>query len=76
MQQPETQLENEKNVSDQAIELNANDRCDICDSQAYHRVELATGDLLFCAHHANENREKLEAIAISWHDESDKLLAR
>lgn len=76
MQQPETQIDNENNSSKQVVELNANDRCDICDSQAYHRVELATGDLLFCAHHANENREKLEAIAISWHDESDKLLAR
>ena len=76
MQQPEAQIENETPQTGEAIALNANDRCDICDSQAYHRVELATGDLLFCAHHANENREKLEAIAISWHDESDKLLAR
>lgn len=57
-------------------ELNANDRCDICGAQAYVRVELATGELIFCSHHGNEQKEKLQSIAISWHDESDKLLSR
>lgn len=57
-------------------ELNANDRCDICGAQAYVRVELATGELIFCSHHGNEQRAKLEAIALSWHDETEKLLAR
>jgi hypothetical protein len=57
-------------------ELNANDRCDVCGAQAYIKVSLATGDLLFCAHHGRENKEKLEPIAISWQDETDKLLAR
>lgn len=56
--------------------LNANDRCDVCGAQAYIRVELATGELIFCSHHGNEKRGQLEPIAISWHDESDKLLAR
>lgn len=56
--------------------LNANDRCDVCGAQAYVRVELSSGDLLFCAHHARENREKLEPLALSWHDETEKLLAR
>jgi hypothetical protein len=59
-----------------AAELTAADRCDACGAQAYVRVTLATGDLLFCSHHANANRAKLEPIAISWQDETDKLLSR
>lgn len=58
------------------FELTANDRCDICNAQAYVRVEMAIGDLMFCAHHANEKRAELEPLAVSWHDESAKLLAR
>jgi hypothetical protein len=59
-----------------AVELTVADRCDACGAQAYVRVTLSTGELLFCAHHANENKAKLEAIAINWHDETEKLLAR
>lgn len=53
--------------------LNALDRCDLCGAQAYIRVELATGELLFCGHHGNEKKAALEPIAIKWHDETDKL---
>jgi hypothetical protein len=56
--------------------LNAADRCDVCGAQAYIRVSLATGELLFCAHHGKANKEKLEPIAKAWLDETDKLLAR
>ena len=56
--------------------LTTADRCDRCGAQAYVRVGLAAGELLFCAHHANEVKEKLEAIAVSWQDESERLLAR
>ncbi len=56
--------------------LTALDRCDVCSAQAYVRVELATGELLFCSHHANEQRSKLEPIAKVWHDETDRLLVR
>jgi hypothetical protein len=62
--------------STQAPELTAADRCDECGAQAYIRVELASGELLFCGHHGNEKREALEPIAISWHDETEKLLSR
>ncbi|MEY4310814.1 MAG: hypothetical protein RLZ71_740, partial [Actinomycetota bacterium] len=37
---------------------------------------LTTGDLLFCGHHGNANRAKLEPIALKWHDETDRLLVR
>ena len=54
--------------------LTAEDRCDRCGAQAYLRVELATGgELLFCAHHAREHGDKLRAIAVNVHDETEKL---
>jgi bisphosphoglycerate-independent phosphoglycerate mutase (AlkP superfamily) len=56
--------------------LTALDRCDVCGAQAYIRVELASGDLVFCSHHGNENKAQLEPVAVSWHDESSKLLVR
>ena len=59
-----------------AEELTAADRCDACGAQAYVRVTLATGEVLFCAHHGNENKAKLEPIALAWQDETEKLLAR
>src|ERR1700740_562413 len=31
--------------------LSALDRCDLCGAQAYIRVTLESGELLFCAHH-------------------------
>jgi len=54
--------------------LTAFDRCDSCGAQAYVRVTLASGELLFCAHHAAEFREKLEPQAVAWHDETSRLL--
>ena len=56
--------------------LNSADRCDSCAAQAYVRVTLSTGSLLFCLHHANENRAILEPLATTWHDESKRLLVR
>ncbi len=55
--------------------LTALDRCDSCGAQAYVRVTLAAGELLFCAHHAAEVREKLQPQAVEWHDETDRLVA-
>jgi hypothetical protein len=75
-----TSIETNEQVAEDQLspeaELTAADRCDACGAQAYVRVTLATGELLFCSHHANENKAKLETIAIKWHDETAKLLAR
>lgn len=60
----------------ETAELNASDRCDVCGAQAYIRVALASGELMFCSHHGNEKKAQLEPIALSWHDETEKLLAR
>lgn len=54
--------------------LTALDRCDSCGAQAYVRVTLASGELLFCAHHGAKFKEKLAPTAIDWHDESDRLI--
>jgi len=53
--------------------LTAADRCDMCGAQAYVRVTLVSGELLFCAHHGTEYKPKLIETALDWHDESDRL---
>ena len=54
-------------------QLTAADRCDSCGAQAYIRATMASGELLFCAHHGAEFKDKLAATAIEWHDESSRL---
>lgn len=54
-------------------QLTAADRCDSCGAQAYIRVVVTNGELLFCAHHGKKHQEKLSAIAHSWHDETSRL---
>ncbi|MBF4549193.1 hypothetical protein C5E07_05595 [Pseudoclavibacter sp. RFBJ3] len=51
----------------------ATDRCDACGAQAYVRVQLSAGELLFCAHHATRHEEKLRKQAVAWHDETSRL---
>ena len=54
--------------------LTATDRCDRCGAQAYVRVELSgKAELFFCAHHARQHEEKLREVAITIHDETEKL---
>ncbi|NUT59475.1 MAG: hypothetical protein HOQ00_11630, partial [Agromyces sp.] len=50
---------------DTPYELTALDRCDACGAQAYIRVVVASGELLFCAHHGRKHQEKLSQIAHS-----------
>ena len=45
------------------------DRCDRCGAQARVRVVLASGDLLFCAHHAKAFEPTLRVQALQWVDE-------
>ncbi|MEA9984818.1 MULTISPECIES: DUF7455 domain-containing protein [Subtercola] len=67
----ETSVVGDREVNRQ---LTGADRCDSCGAQAYIRVEMASGELLFCAHHGREVKAKLAPIAKHWHDESDRLL--
>ena len=68
-----TQITTE-NPSVTTAPLSALDRCDSCGAQAYVRATLATGELLFCAHHAARFKEKLAGTALVWHDETSRLL--
>ncbi len=56
-----------------SLTLSAADRCDRCGAQARVRVVLASGDLLFCAHHAHAYEDKLKATAVDWVDETATL---
>jgi predicted nucleic acid-binding Zn ribbon protein len=56
--------------------LTALDRCDSCGAQAYVQVTMSTGELLFCAHHGAQFKEKLSATALHWHDETARLFDR
>ena len=53
--------------------LTAQDRGDACGAQAYVRVELSAGPLLFCAHHARKHADALAQVATSIHDETARL---
>ena len=58
---------------DSTTPLTAADRCDRCGAQAYVRVVLPVGELLFCAHHGHAHRDALERQALFIQDESDRL---
>ena len=53
--------------------LTATDRCDRCGAQAFVRVVLASGDLLFCGHHARSYEDNLRVQALEWVDETATL---
>jgi hypothetical protein len=55
--------------------LTALDRCDRCNAQAYVRVTLAAGELLFCGHHAREHAPAFGKTALFVQDESHRLTA-
>ena len=55
------------------MQLTAIDRCDACGARAYVRVELESGSLLFCGHHANQHLEKIAPTAKKVIDERSKL---
>ncbi|GAA4433167.1 hypothetical protein GCM10023169_39870 [Georgenia halophila] len=55
--------------------MTAQDRCDACGAQAYVKVQMEAGELLFCAHHARRHQEALRKVATEIHDETDRLHA-
>jgi hypothetical protein len=74
MEQTMSQTATENTTLDELdYTLSALDRCDSCGAQAYIRVTLNSGDLLFCAHHGNQFKDKLFPTALNWHDESSRL---
>jgi hypothetical protein len=63
-------------VEEKTDQLNANDRCDACGSQAYVWVNGVNGDLLFCRHHFFKYEEKLREYAFEIVDETHKINAK
>ncbi|GAA1987381.1 hypothetical protein GCM10009718_26070 [Isoptericola halotolerans] len=55
--------------------LTAADRCDRCGAQAYVRVVLPVGELLFCGHHARAHADAYQSVAQHVQDETDRLHA-
>ncbi|BAW92967.1 hypothetical protein CHIBA101_1102 [Actinomyces sp. Chiba101] len=53
--------------------LTSADRCDACGAQAWMRVVLVSGELLFCAHHGREHSRALAGRALFIQDESSRL---
>ena len=53
--------------------LTAGDRCDRCGAQAYVRVLMPSGELLFCAHHARQHSAAFADLAVHVQDETDRL---
>jgi hypothetical protein len=60
-------------VIEESYQLNATDRCDACQSQAYVWVNGVAGDLMFCRHHFMKHEEKLREYAFEIVDETHKI---
>jgi hypothetical protein len=60
--------------------LDARDRCDSCDAQAYVKVKGLSGELMFCSHHYDKimnnpkSYEKMMSFMLEVIDEREKLV--
>ena len=50
-------------------QLKIADRCDSCGAQAFVLVKMLTGELMFCGHHYNKHKDKLNNQAYEIIDE-------
>jgi hypothetical protein len=50
--------------------------CDACSAQAYVYAQFESGELLFCLHHWNEHKTKIEETVLKVVNNSERLLAR
>jgi hypothetical protein len=57
-------------------EITNEDLCDACRAQAYVYAQFESGELLFCLHHWQENKIKIEETALTIVNESERLLAK
>ena len=53
--------------------LTALDLCDRCSAQAYVRVILPAGELLFCAHHSRQHADALAKAGAEIQDQTQRL---
>ena len=54
--------------------LTAFDRCDRCDAQAWVKATGVNGELLFCSHHFNKAKDKIQEWAYEIIDERERLV--
>ena len=54
--------------------LGPKDRCDQCSAEALVLVKGVLGELMFCAHHYNQNESALATFAYETIDERSKLI--
>jgi hypothetical protein len=57
-------------------EITNEDLCDACQAQAYVYAQFESGELLFCLHHWQEHKIKIEETALTIVNESERLLAK
>ncbi len=48
----------------QTEQISASGRCDRCGARAQARVDLVSGELLFCTHHFRKHRAVLETMSV------------
>jgi hypothetical protein len=70
----------DEEVKPKEWQLNALDRCDSCEAQAYVKVKGLPGELMFCNHHYNkimndpDGYTKMMSFMLEVIDEREKLI--
>jgi hypothetical protein len=70
----------DEEVKSKEWQLNALDRCDSCEAQAYVKVKGLPGELMFCNHHYNkimndpDGYTKMMSFMLEVIDEREKLI--
>jgi hypothetical protein len=70
----------DEEVKPKEWQLNALDRCDSCEAQAYVKVKGLPGELMFCNHHYNKimndpyGYTKMMSFMLEVIDEREKLI--
>ena len=70
----------DEEVNPKEWQLNALDRCDSCEAQAYVKVKGLPGELMFCNHHYNkimndpDGYTKMMSFMLEVIDEREKLI--
>lgn len=62
-------------VLEEAIDLQVSDRCDLCGAQAFVKVVMQAGPLLFCAHHGRKFAPAYSQQAVEVKDYTHTLRA-
>ena len=57
----------------QQRELTLQDRCDSCSAAALVVATFINGELMFCGHHARDNKKSLSTKAINVFDPNNEL---